>query len=327
MDLVDRYLQAVQFWLPKRQKSDIIAELSEDIHSQIEDKESGLGRKLDDRELEEILKRYGSPLTVATRYLPQRTLIGPALFPLYRFVLGVLLLGCVVPRFLLWVGILIASPSHRGVLHMENMGTTVLYFAFFTTVAFAIVEWSGVKVDSLVPWNPRQLPPVRDPNRIPRINSTIEIGANLIFIGWFVSLFWPRPVMDFYGVHVALSPVWQVFFWSYTVLAVANLFVACFNLLQPQWSKGRAVLRLMSNAAGAILFVWLMKSQVLMGISTPGLSPAKASALTAAINYGMSKITVYAVVFCLIVIACDIYRILRVGKRPMSSGLKCLLVA
>jgi hypothetical protein len=31
MELLERYLQAVKFWLPKKQKQDIIAELSEDI--------------------------------------------------------------------------------------------------------------------------------------------------------------------------------------------------------------------------------------------------------------------------------------------------------
>ena len=39
MELIDRYLQAVKFWLPETQKEDIIAELSEDIQSQIEEKE------------------------------------------------------------------------------------------------------------------------------------------------------------------------------------------------------------------------------------------------------------------------------------------------
>lgn len=29
MELVDRYLQAVKFWLPRQQKDDIVAELSE----------------------------------------------------------------------------------------------------------------------------------------------------------------------------------------------------------------------------------------------------------------------------------------------------------
>ena len=39
MELIERYLQAVQFWLPKEQKADIIAELSEDLHAQIEERE------------------------------------------------------------------------------------------------------------------------------------------------------------------------------------------------------------------------------------------------------------------------------------------------
>jgi len=71
MELIERYLQAVKFWLPKNQKQDIIAELSEDIHSQIEERESALGRELTDDDVEQILKQRGRPLLVAEKYLPQ----------------------------------------------------------------------------------------------------------------------------------------------------------------------------------------------------------------------------------------------------------------
>lgn len=81
MDLVDRYLQAVQFWLPKDQKKDIIAELSEDLHAQIEEQESSLGRPLNKEEVEDLLRRRGAPLLVASKYLPQQSLIGPVFFP------------------------------------------------------------------------------------------------------------------------------------------------------------------------------------------------------------------------------------------------------
>ena len=77
MELIDRYLHAVKFWLPKAQRDDIIAELSEDIRSQIEDKEAELGRKADDGDVAAILKKCGHPLLVAQRYLPQEHLIGP----------------------------------------------------------------------------------------------------------------------------------------------------------------------------------------------------------------------------------------------------------
>ncbi|MGO8735743.1 MAG: HAAS signaling domain-containing protein, partial [Terriglobia bacterium] len=76
MELVDRYLQEVRFWLPKAQQEDIVAELSEDIQSQIEEKEAGLGRKLNEAEVEGILQRWGNPMLLAERYQPHKQLIG-----------------------------------------------------------------------------------------------------------------------------------------------------------------------------------------------------------------------------------------------------------
>ena len=81
MELLDRYLHAVGFWLPRKQKEDILAELSEDLRSQIEEKEAELGRKLTEGDLEALLKQRGRPVLVANHYLPQQYLIGPVLFP------------------------------------------------------------------------------------------------------------------------------------------------------------------------------------------------------------------------------------------------------
>ena len=46
MELVDRYLKTVGTLLPKEQKDDILRELSENIRSEMEDKEMELGRPL-----------------------------------------------------------------------------------------------------------------------------------------------------------------------------------------------------------------------------------------------------------------------------------------
>src|SRR5258706_12489990 len=118
MELLDRYLQAIEFWLPKRQRQDIITELSEDLRSQVEEKETELGRKLEDAEVEAILKRCGSPLEVASRYRPQQYLIGPTLFPIYRFVLAVLFIGGVVPRFFVRLGFLRVGPPPPRCPHL-----------------------------------------------------------------------------------------------------------------------------------------------------------------------------------------------------------------
>jgi hypothetical protein len=107
MELVDRYLQAVKFWLPKQQKDDILAELSADIRAQIEDRESVLGRALTQPEIEDILKQRGRPCLVASRFRPQESLIGPVLYPIYLFCLKCALLGYLVPWLVVTLIILI----------------------------------------------------------------------------------------------------------------------------------------------------------------------------------------------------------------------------
>ncbi len=319
MELLDRYLQAIEFWLPKRQRHDIIAELSEDLRSQIEEKESELGRKLEDAEVEQILKRCGSPLTVALRYLPQQYLIGPTLFPIYRFVLALLLIGCVVPRFLIWLGFLLVDPAHRGYLHMENMWVTVVYFAFFTTVAFAIVERSGVKLDGLGHWSPRKLPPLRNPNRISRCSSLFEIAAIAVFNVWFVSLFWPRPVIDLDGAQITLAPIWQSFFWTFLLLAAANLGISGVNLFRPYWTPLRAILRLVADGLGAGVFCWLLRTQILVRITAPSLAPEKATALASLINTWMANTFWYAIAITVVILAFDIYRSVRLKTASRSA--------
>jgi hypothetical protein len=320
MELLDRYLQAVQFFLPKKQKKDIIAELSEDLHSQIEEKEAELGRALTEPELEAILKRCGSPLSVASRYLPQRHLIGPTLFPLYRFVLGILVLGCVVPRFLVWIGFLIFDPADRGYLHMGNMLETVVVFAFAATLVFAIIEWTGIKLQLADYWNPRKLPPVKDPNRIPRTNSLFEIGVVVVFFVFFFQVLWPGPVIDLFGAKIALASAWQGFFWAFTILTLCNLALSGVNLVRPYWTQARAFLRLLLDMVGAASFCLLLKAQLLLGISAPNLSEEKAAGLTALVNSIMAKSLPWAVVMLVAIFLIGCYRIFRLWTADRRRG-------
>ena len=72
MDLLDRYLDAVQRHLPWDRQDDILAELRANLESQLEDKEEELGRPLTKEEAEAWLKKIGPPIQVAGRYKPDR---------------------------------------------------------------------------------------------------------------------------------------------------------------------------------------------------------------------------------------------------------------
>lgn len=78
MEALDRYLEAVRAWLPREQRADIVAELGEDLRSEIEERQGALRRPLSEDEVLALLKRRGHPMSVAEGYLPSQHLIGPA---------------------------------------------------------------------------------------------------------------------------------------------------------------------------------------------------------------------------------------------------------
>ena len=89
MNLFDNYLRTLRLLLPRDQRDDIVRELSEEIHSQVADKEAVLGRPLNTSEQEAILQQLGHPIAVASRYRPQRYLVGPLVFPYYWLLIKV----------------------------------------------------------------------------------------------------------------------------------------------------------------------------------------------------------------------------------------------
>lgn len=292
MELVERYLQAVKFWLPKSQKDDIIAELSEDIYTQIEE------QKLNSAEVKALLKRRGNPMLVANRYQPQRYLIGPTLFPLYWFVLRIVLC-CYVTPFLI-------SALFFG-HHVQVSFLAVLINPLaVVTLLFAAFERRPPKFLS-EDWDPARLPIVRAPNQIPRSGSIIEIVVNLLFVCWWASnMYAPQ------SVH--FSDVWPRFFWSFLVLALANAAAALANLRQPYWTTGKAVLRLATDATGGALFCWLLKSNIVVGIPS-------APALVKVVNKLASESLLPTILVCTAIASFDIYRLLRLRPKPPMTPL------
>src|SRR6516225_5362139 len=134
MDLVDRYLQAVKALLPRAQQADIVRELSENILSQLEDKEAELGRPLNESEQATVLKQHGHPLLVASRYrsAPVQHLIGPAVFPFYWFVL----------KILLWIALAICTLNGIALLASgEPIRQLLLGLGAFAHVALPVFGW------------------------------------------------------------------------------------------------------------------------------------------------------------------------------------------
>lgn len=330
MDLVERYVHAVRFWLPRAQQDDVSAELAEDIHSQIEEQETKLGRKLAEREVASILKQRGRPVLVASRYRPQQYLIGPALFPVYRLVMIIVALCYAVPWILAWISLVIFDPfyrSHFGAGATRVWGNfmgTILFALGAVTVIFMLLDRVQPNLKFLRDWDPTGLPAVRDPNRISRINSIFEIAANLVVAVWWVTDMWSTPafhwsttVFNRGGVRIILTPAWKYFLWAFLVIAVADIALAAANLARPYWTWLRASFQLVLTIAGSAAFCWACKAHLLAQIDVPNLSPARAAEIVNAINTYAAKTFPIAVAAGVIIVALSgVGRLIRLRKRP-----------
>src|SRR5918995_1856727 len=185
MDMLDRYLQAVKFFLPGEQQDDIVRELSENLIARMEDREAELGRPLDEAEKAAILREHGHPMLVAGRYRRPQHLIGPTLFPLYVFALkmglGVALLVTAV--LALVSAALHGDPARRALEAMLAFpGRGLMVFAW-TTVGFAALDFAQARLRLVHDWDPRKLPKVvSDEQRIPRLKTLCDLTFVLLGI-------------------------------------------------------------------------------------------------------------------------------------------------
>lgn len=331
MEMIDRYLQAIRFWLPRQQKDDIVAELAADIDAQREEREAALGHKLDQAEMESFLKQRGSPLLVANRYLPQRSLIGPLLFPIYILVAKIVVACCLVPWLLITVLVALPNPvsagSSAGSSWLAVLGAisgqlwSIAFSSLVSvTIAFAVLEQVQNRTHFLERWNPRKLPRVHNPAQISRANSSVELAVNLIFLAWWATYMHTTQVWIGPGLHLTLNPQWFWFFWCSLALALVNLTQAGVNLLRPWWTMRGAMVRLGSSVLGAVLFCWLLKADVLGGISGRHLTAEQAAQLTQAAHHGLAEVFPVAVLVCMMVAAVDIYRMVRLRNEPAPAA-------
>ena len=331
MELIDRYLQAVRFWLPRKQQDDLIAELSEDIRAQVEERAAELGRPLRDEEVEALLRQRGSPMLVANRYLPQQVLIGPLLFPIYWFVLKVVTLCMLIPMLLGWILTLVSPALSSGNPWPARVGSTLSQIgsAWFVamgvvTLIFAILERTDAKTQLLETWNPRKLPPLRHPHTIPRSSSAIEIGVNLCVAVWWAANIGSPLAMHLGPLHLTLAPVWNWFFWAILLLTVANIGFAAVNLVHPYWTVRRVVFRLLVDIAGSVFFCWLLKANIVVGFEAPQLSPGRALAVVNGMNFWMARMFPWAVIVCVAIALGNAWRLVwlkrRTRPRPMRPA-------
>jgi hypothetical protein len=271
MELVDRYLQAVRFWLPKTERQDdILAEFGEDLRSQIDEKQAEMGRPLQEDEVAAILKACGAPMVVATRLGPQRSLIGPAVYPIYTFVMKMVLLWVLIPVFLFIVGPANLSSADGWATAVTATLGDLVYGWFMAagiiTLVFALVERTHAHAAIACKWDPRTLPPLQAPDRKTSVvRSLCDMAFAYFGLVWLLLLpHRPFLILGPAATFLKAAPALHVFYLPIVVLSALALLRSTTIVMRPQWTRFPLrslfahevltfiLLTLMLNAAGAL---------------------------------------------------------------------------
>jgi len=324
-DLLDRYLHAVKFWLPKRQQEDIIAELAEDLHSQVEEREASLGRPLSEDDLAAILKQRGSPMRVASGYLPEQHLISPAVVPVYRLVLWIVLVWVLAPLFVtIFIGPFFHSGHPARVLFLFCVEAWRAGFMTvgIVTVVFALLDRYHAKVPGVDRWDPRKLP--RVPPAQPASSRWNYLGGAIF--GMLGAIFWvclisQRGEFAFpAGSSVILGPVWQYLYWPGLGLTVAGAWLDLFSFLNPGMTQIRSKARIALDASTLILVAAVFQAANWVRIGAPNLPAADLARITHWVN-GTILITLLSIAAIALGDAAWEIRRLRRAARPRPAGI------
>ena len=330
MDLLERYLQAVGRYLPEETRGDTMAELRANLLEQMDDRSEELGRPLNDGDVAAILLEHGKPEGVALRYLPQRSLIGPTIFPFYLFTLRkllplVVLVYAVAQGAALLLGGVDGDLAGRIVIAVLKLVPVLLVYAGCVTLAFVLVEFAisrGALKDSLNKWNPMELPAVRTevPGAKPKSMAirVVELCAHCLWMAYVLIIpahpFWLIGPGIFYleAINVRFAPVWHVFYMLLIVLLSVQLAMRLLALM-PRFDAWMKPMDLATNVLGAVAVGVLVWAKEL-------LIPANASTnlqTLAAVNHGMGLAFRIALIFAILGLATEAWKLAK-RKTPVT---------
>ncbi len=243
MSLLDRYIQEVGRFLPRKNRKDIQAELRSSLVDALEDR---FGESPVEDQVAGVLKEFGDPRQVAGSFHPQgQYLVGPGLFPLFRMVAWIVIAAVLGAQLLGWgIAIMVAGEPFSPLEILASLVNSIPTSLGWVLITFMILQYYDAKPylgDE--PWDPKQLPEIK-PEDAKRgelifglIFGTLVLVVFTIFPHWIGFIifpggrFYPNPVILDYLVLIQVS-------------LLANILLDIYLLWKGHWDTLTRIIKL-----------------------------------------------------------------------------------
>lgn len=298
MELVDRYIAAVQRELPENKRQEIGRELKANIYDQL-DALSEQGQ-LTEVQVTEVLKTMGHPRKVAQQFSPSTPIVAIEDIPLLKhtliMVLGVLFVLQVVGGTMQWLGT--SGASLVGFLHYIAAG--FIEDACFAFTAIVLSFWLVSTQEKTVTgrhcqtWEPQNLPKVGPGWEHISLSDVFTDLATYIFL---LLVIWPSVWMSpeqLSTLTVIFSANAQQLLQWFSPIIVLSVVNSLWQLRRRVWAVELLVANIGINVAYALfLLILAFSGPILQSTNEAWLSIATLAML----NKGLSCCLIIAALF------------------------------
>ena len=256
MSLIDRYVYEVGRRLPRKNRSDIQAELRSSLIDALEDR---AGREPTEDEVVELLKEFGPPQVVAASYYPEgQYLIGPPLYSLFRMVTGIVLAAVLGAQLLaLGIGHFVAQEPIAPLQAVVGLLNSIPAALGMLVIVFVILQW--FEVDPEIedePWDPDSLPEISESETVNRGERIFGITMGIILL--VVLGFFPESIgfVTTFGSELFTNPVIAQYIGLITFSLLFGIGLDIYLLWQGRWGTITRIAKIAANLLTiAILFL------------------------------------------------------------------------
>ena len=332
MNLLDRYVSEVGKYLPRKNRTDIEAEIRSTLEDMLEERKQADGPATE-AEIVELLKEYGSPREVAATYKTHQYLIGPRFYPIFEMVIRIVF-AVVAGASLIGLGVALTKTGLTGTEFASALGDwfggliSGLIAAFGNIVLiFAIIERTQVAErfeHEFKDWDPKELDGVRDREEIDladHIATIIFTFLALVVFNLYPDMFAIRFQID--GTWTTLPILTDAFFrylpWI-NVMGLVQIVFSGIMLGQRMWTPVSRIFSILVDFAGMILAVVILRTPAIFGMTPEALkalgAPESVEGLRTLLNALPTLIIVIIVVVTGIKIVKSLLRLFNTGSKP-----------
>ena len=273
MELVKRYIAAVQRELPQAKRDEIGRELNANIMDQLDMLSEQQG-ELTDTDIAAVLKQMGHPRTVAQQFVPPQPLISPGYMALYKntlfMVLGILFLLQLVDSTSAWLSsqmsfLLYMKSLASGFMQDVLLGFTSITLAFWLMSRYEPKQQSQCQQN----WQPELLPEAGPGwQHIPLQDIFTDLATYLFLLIVIWHPLWLSAEQLEVSRFLLTDSAHQLLKWAspLPLLGIAN---SLWQLRQRLWNKQMLIANVLLNAAFGIAILLLATVDPLLNLD-PG---------------------------------------------------------